>query len=268
MPKRPTRREYLDKYNKAKELYINNPNMTLKEIANILNISPQGLSNNFKKDGIHVRCTQDRKLNESIFEVIDTEEKAYWLGFLYADGCVGNKSNEIYLALQSKDYKHLEKFKTFMESSNTIRSKKVKLNGKEYKSYSFSFCSEKVKNDLIRLGCVPNKSLILNFPSETQVPSYLVKHFMRGYIDGDGSIINTPNTQCINFIGTENFIKGFCDFFDVPMNVLGKVGKSSNKRWQTYSKQTIIKLLDEIYVGANIYLERKYNNAMKLRVAV
>lgn len=41
------------------------------------------------------------------FKKIDTEEKAYWLGFLYADGCVGSKEAKIELGLAEKDFNHL-----------------------------------------------------------------------------------------------------------------------------------------------------------------
>ena len=55
--------------------------------------------------------------DEHSFDVIDTEEKAYWLGFLYADGNVSNTKNEVGITLQSSDIKHLYKFKTFLKSS-------------------------------------------------------------------------------------------------------------------------------------------------------
>ena len=43
-------------------------------------------------------------------------------------------------------------------------------------------------NDLIKQGCIPNKSLVLTFPNKHQVPENLINHFIRGYFDGDGSI--------------------------------------------------------------------------------
>lgn len=55
-----------------------------------------------------------------IFENIDTEEKAYWLGFLYADGCVGSKESKVELSLAEKDLRHMEKFRSFIGIENKI----------------------------------------------------------------------------------------------------------------------------------------------------
>ena len=45
------------------------------------------------------------------FDKINTEEKAYWLGFLYADGSISSKEDKIELGLAEKDLHHIEKFK-------------------------------------------------------------------------------------------------------------------------------------------------------------
>ena len=68
-----------------------------------------------------------------IFETIDTEEKAYWLGFLYADGSVGSKDNRIELGLAEKDLKQIEKFRDFIGVMNKISYRP------QTKSYRYSF---------------------------------------------------------------------------------------------------------------------------------
>ena len=92
------------------------------------------------------------------FEKIDTEEKAYWLGFLYADGSVGSKEDKIELGLAEKDLKHIEKFKTFMNINNKISYRE------KTKSYRMSFRSAQCKQDLINKGCVPKKIIDFKFP--------------------------------------------------------------------------------------------------------
>ena len=77
------------------------------------------------------------------------------------------------------------------------------------KAYRMSFRSDKCKADLINKGRVPRKSLILKFPTEEQVPRGLIRHFIRGYFDGDGWFSNTPSCFQVGIIGTEDFIKGF-----------------------------------------------------------
>ena len=147
------------------------------------------------------------------FEKIDTEEKAYWLGFLYADGSVGSKEDKIELGLAEKDLKHIEKFKTFMNINNKISYRE------KTKSYRMSFRSAQCKQDLINKGCVPKKSLILNFPNENQVPKYLIRHFIRGYFDGDGcfsrQLHNIIVSPTVGFIGTKDFLEKILYYSDI-----------------------------------------------------
>ena len=191
------------------------------------------------------------------FEVIDTEMKAYWLGFLYADGSVGSKENKIELGLAEKDLKHLEKFKNFMEINNKISYRE------NSKSYRLSFRSDNCKADLIKQGCLPKKSLILNFPNENQVPKNLMKHFIRGYFDGDGWFTNTDSCFQVGIIGTENFIKGFLNIIDIEnkQNKIFKVHRENGaKRYVFSSYNDVLNFLNWIYKDATIYLDRKYEH--------
>ena len=66
-------------------------------------------------------------------------------------------------------------------------------------------------------GCVPNKSLTLTFPSKDIVPSNLLRHFIRGYVDGDGCIcVTKPEKIELNVLGTKEFLQGVLDF--LPLN--------------------------------------------------
>ena len=133
------------------------------------------------------------KVNDYYFSSINSEHKAYWLGFLYADGNISKRKNEITLTLKKSDYKHLQKFIDDLEiqksvSFYTIKSGKFK--GKE--SCSVGFSSNIMKQDLILYGCTPNKSLTLEFPNKAifKDPD-LIRHFIRGYFDGDGSVFTS-----------------------------------------------------------------------------
>ena len=80
--------ETILKYEKGKEMYLNGVS-TIK-ISKTLNISRGRFSTWLKNEGVNVSvCPQRKKINENVFKIINTEEKAYWLGFLYADGYVG-----------------------------------------------------------------------------------------------------------------------------------------------------------------------------------
>ena len=72
--------------------------------------------------GIGSQGARKHTCNEHFFDTIDTQEKAYWLGFLFADGNVSNISNTVSISLKGDDIAHLEKFKIFINASNNIRS--------------------------------------------------------------------------------------------------------------------------------------------------
>lgn len=207
-----------------------------------------------------------------IFETIDTEEKAYWLGFLYADGSVGSKEHKIELGLAEQDLKQIEKFRDFIGIMNKISYRSTT------KSYRYSFRSESCKEDLIKQGCVPKKSLILNFPTENQVPKNLIRHFIRGYFDGDGWFTNTDSCFQIGIIGTEDFIKGFLDNIEI-YNKENKIfdvhRKDGAKRYVFGAYTDVLNFLNWIYKDATIYLDRKYehyldfiNNGSKYHKAI
>lgn len=191
------------------------------------------------------------------FEKIDTEEKAYWLGFLYADGSVGSKENKIELGLKAEDYNHIEKFKNFMKITNKISFRE------STNSYRISFRSEKCKQDLIKQGCLPKKSLILDFPTQEQVPNELIRHFIRGYFDGDGWFTNTEKCLQIGFIGTDSFLHGLLKIFEKEnINSYNKIfdvhHKNGAKRYIFSGYDDIVKFLNFIYKDSSIYLNRKY----------
>ena len=192
-----------------------------------------------------------------IFETIDTEEKAYWLGFLYADGSVGSKDNRIELGLAEKDLKQIEKFRDFIGIFNKISYRP------QTKSYRYCFKSIPCKLDLIKQGCLPKKSLILNFPTIEQVPQNLVKHFIRGYFDGDGWFTNTEECFQVGIIGTENFIKGFLDNIEIQNkeNKIFTVHREDGaKRYVFGAYNDVLNFLNWIYKDATIYLDRKYEH--------
>ena len=191
------------------------------------------------------------------FEIIDTEEKAYWLGFLYADGSVSSTDNRIELGLAEKDLNHIEKFKEFIGVPNKISYRP------QTKSYRYSFKSIPCKEDLIKQGCVPKKSLILKFPTEQQVPNYLIKHFIRGYFDGDGWFSNTSSCFQVGIIGTENFIKGFLNIIEIQNknNKIFTVHREDGaKRYVFSGLNDVTNFLNWIYKDSTIYLDRKYEH--------
>jgi hypothetical protein len=136
---------------------------SVKRLSLEYNICEWSVCNILKKYRIITRIRK-YKLNENFFELIDNENKSYWLGFLFADGCVrkrqhkngSNAGGNINLKLQTKDESHLEKFKKDLDCNYTIRkdiidkSSMKNFKGNLYYTSTLSLFSNKMTDDLIR----------------------------------------------------------------------------------------------------------------------
>lgn len=248
-------------YGQAVEDYLESKSL-VKTCGKYGIFSKNNFSNYLKSIGIEVINYNNLiSQNENIFEIIDNEEKAYWLGFLYADGYIGkrNKTDTSYrieLALKESDYNHLVKFKKFIGTDNKISLHKNKLGN----SYRISVGGKKIAQDLIDKGCLPNKSLILTFPTYDMIPKYLMRHFLRGYFEGDGWLGYSQNKKKhrASIVGTKDFIYGFCEelkIIDDYKNKLVSEGKAFGYEFRTQDCENVLKTL---YENCNIYLDRKY----------
>ena len=249
--------ETILKYEKGKELYLQGK--TLNQIKYELQLDPGKLSKYLKSNGVKIeRLPHKKKINKNIFEVINTEEKAYWLGFLYADGYVGLTDNRVELTLQLSDVNHIEKFKTFLNSD-------CKISTNSYRS-RLSIKDEKIKKDLTNLGCTPQKSLILKFPTDDKVPKELIRHFIRGYFDGDGSLCVTEKTKSIDILGTYDFLYQLCLESNIATSKIYVSKSKSNKVFRIVlgSRLDLYNFSKYIYDDCNIYLDRKYEKFKKL----
>lgn len=192
------------------------------------------------------------------FEIIDTEEKAYWLGFLYADGSIGSTEDKIELGLAATDLHHIEKFRDFMGIKNKISYRAGT------KSYRMSFRSQKCKQDLIKQGCMPKKSLIIQYPTLEQVPQNLNRHFMRGFFDGDGWFTNTSSLFQAGWMGPKDFIIESLNRLDIDVNKNNKLSPNHNSeitmRYTLNSLHDVKVFLDYIYQDSQVYLDRKYEH--------
>lgn len=196
-------------------------------------------------------------MKEDFFENINTEEKAYFLGFLYADGNVAKNLKSASLILRTKDKEIITKLNNLIYFSNFFY---------EYKQNTvLPINRKKVINDLIKSGCIPNKTLILKFPDENILPKNLYNHFIRGYFDGDGSIGKMKNNNIFyaNFVGTIEFCEVVCSILKSYNNKISyKIDKINNKGTVVIRFCGInpIRLGAFLYQNATIYLQRKFNN--------
>lgn len=219
------------------------------------------------------------QFNEQAFDTINTEEKAYWLGFLYADGSLGNSRNTVELQLSSKDKEHLRKFSQFMKYNGEIKNKFNKKDKNEdtyYESCRVAFTNKHLWDSLNSKGCTPRKSLTLKFPSNSMFSDKsLIRHFIRGYFDGDGSLgiyDNKVDTyvyhdHChLQFLGTKDMLENIAKYIGIPKIVHKKSPNRLTKNdiyvLQYATKEAFLASY-YMYHDANIYLDRKYVKYME-----
>lgn len=211
-------------------------------------------------------------LNESYFENIDTPNKAYILGLLYADGSNNISKYTVSISLEEKDKHILESIRKELNYNKELEyidySNKHDF-GYSYKNqYRLLFFSKKLCNDLNDKGMFSNKSLILKFPN--WLDNNLKRHFIRGYFDGDGSYCphiteNGKFQPLITFTSTNDFCKDLQKYLIESLNIpCGNIYDASCHNGITkvlsFSGRLQVKtFLDWLYRDADLYLYRKYN---------
>ncbi len=193
------------------------------------------------------------------FDNIDTEEKAYFLGFLYADGNVHGDKNRVSLKLHKKDEEILIAFSKLIYESYTIR--------RDGKYVEFAFYNNKMVQDIIKAGCMPNKTFKIKFPSNGIVPNRLLHHFIRGYFDGDGSVgkfYSKKDNKRVNFsnvCGTKHFCKGLLEILRAFNPFMGgRIDDQSNDNICVlrFSSNNVLRFYLYLYQDAHIFLNRKH----------
>jgi len=206
--------------------------------------------------------------NERIFEFIDSETKAYWLGFLAADGHVSDEGR-LHLKLSLNDVSHLEKYKSFLEYTGPIEvredslGKSIRRFGKhlKYKTALLRISSQKICSDLKRYNIIPRKSLILEFPN--RLSDNLVSHYLRGYIDGDGCWyvnVGKYNDATLVVLSTESFLNRIQDIL-FSRKLIGRIYKlkhpSKIYKLEIRGRRLISKIAEWLYSDSTIFLDRK-----------
>lgn len=240
-------------------------NYTLKQLGREFGCSYCTIKNLLNKYHIKSRGNkQGYPRNQFYFNKIDNIEKAYWLGFLYADGCVYNNTNEISIGII--DLEHIEKFK---QAIGAINHKITIVNDKRFKKekilYHFSIKDKQLHNDLIKLGCIPQKTLKIN--KIPNIPRDYVSHFIRGFFDGDGSLhyLKGSNNFRISFTSGS---KDFLEEIKKELQVNPKIATSNNGNCYTLQisgRKQVEKILNYLYKDSNesIRLDRKYNSYLE-----
>jgi len=210
-------------------------------------------------------------LKEDYFNVINTEQKAYFLGLLYADGYNAEDKNYISISLVEKDVDIVEKLRDVLSSDrplytidfhdqNSQPQKKLHIN------------SKKLSQQLSKLGCKQRKTFTLKFPTEKQVPILLIRHFIRGYFDGDGSMSRykvakeTSDKFIVCIVSTEKYCLKLSKILKKQLKINCYLNTRFPERDNTTrqlfisGRKQVVKFLSWIYDNSSIYLDRKYKH--------
>lgn len=207
-------------------------------------------------------------LDRNYFEIINTEQKAYWLGVLCADGCIQKTSPDcIYpnkVTLVTKDYDWIQQFKKDIASEHTIRHNITfdERTNKTYKSYTIQITSKVFTQHLLALGVTPNKTNVLSFPN---IPKLLHRHFIRGLFDGDGCISFTNKNHRLraSLISTKEVLQSIQQIMyktlKIPPTKLQRVTNNKTNVYKLLVYHKVYSFLKYIYNDCNIFLYRKFN---------
>lgn len=231
---------------------------TILDLARKYGVSNNTLTKQFGNRGYKiVNYNNALSVRQDLFNTVETEEDAYWLGFIYADGYISD-NGIVEISLKASDVEHLNKFATYIKYTKEVKVKDHRCR--------LSFATQQLKSNFNNLGVVPRKSLILTFPEF--LSKELNRHFIRGYFDGDGclGLYKSNKSRAIalfSLLGTESFLNSFRE--EVPIKIPRLIKKNNIHIFQC-SNRKARKLAYWLYNDSSIYLDRKFTKAQEIAV--
>lgn len=251
-----------------------------QHIAKDLNVDIGTIINVLRRSGVKQRSYSERNrkrhCDHTFFDNVDNEAKAYWLGFIAADGYVGRPQRgtaapELTIGLQGRDREHLALFNEVIQSDYPIRERRYS-SGRLPKDRSKTFVvlsvrSRPMADALARYGVVPAKCHTFEWPD---LPSTLSPHFLRGYFDGDGgwkiirSLKSAPQvgfeiTSDRRFLdGCQAYLMQACNLRRTKLTHRIHKGKYTASKIQYGGNRQARRIFHLMYDNATIYLRRKY----------
>lgn len=223
----------------------------MNKISTLLNISSKTVNDVLKSNNIEIR-RKHSNINKDYFANPNTEESAYWAGFISADGYIYNPNNRnsqssLTIELANKDKNHLIKLGNDIGKNITYYDK--------HNSCKLRITSNKICKDLENYKIYQNKSLTLRFPEN--IDKNNIHHFIRGYFDGDGCF-----TKIYDIVGTKEFLESLIN--NLSFNCEHSFYKPKNEKsyYLRIKTKSIKDFFEFLYKDATIYLGRKYEKQL------
>lgn len=221
-------------------------------------------------------------VNENYFSKIDTQEKAYILGFVFADGYLHERKRTLKINQHVRDRDIIEKFKDQLGTDCPIRQ------FRDERYICIQIVNERIRDDLVSLGCVQAKSFIVEFPN---ISENLKKHFIRGYFDGNAGYGNYKRkkylkgrynwsagawrTFTVYVVGSQFIISSIREVITssisgincrVDNNTMGV--DNGIKKLSIGGNLQVMAFLNWLYDGAILYGDRKYNQYLEMKYCI
>jgi hypothetical protein len=254
--------------NEIEKMYLNG--LSIKQISNKFNCYNQSVINLLKK----LKVYNPKKINQGnvrYFQKIDSYEKAYFLGFITADGCLqdnGNGSKGLSITIHRKDVCVLENLKLQIGCENTIKSITTKMSNsdKNKDHVRLSIFNRFLYDDLCSYGLTERKSTTMK-SILYNIPYKFRNSFILGYFDGDGSVV-LPKIKTVgysinvSFRGTYEFLKDIPEHLNLDSFSIKKDKEKNCFSLHFQSRKNILKFF-EVYNNNNFYLARKHDRFLQ-----
>lgn len=213
--------------------------------------------------------------NENYFNSIDSSNKAYWLGFIYADGFVHNKQYKFGIELSSIDRSHLEKFSKELNSNIRIKERERVSFGKLRKFSRIEIKNKTMVRDLYRLGVKNGKTYNVKFPDKSILSKEYVHDFIRGVFDGDGTVCVYKNGMYLSVeaslvSASIDFLNGIkhilYTMYGIESNIYKKGESEKIYILRIFKKRECKRFIEKIYFNSNEEnrLDRKYKKVKEV----
>lgn len=189
-------------------------------------------------------------IDEHFFSEIDSEEKAYYLGFLAADGFVTKTGKWVSCQVVFYDAHILEDMRSAVCSTAPLRDVDKRGFPGSKPAKVLTLCSVKLVSDLATYGIIPGKSKTLPYAS---IPTDMEQHYIRGLFDGDGNV----SRYQFSILGTQPLLDGLNSAIERHTGErLSACPCAGYPRLVGYRRNKAV--INWIYGGSRTHLKRKY----------
>ncbi len=243
-------------------------NWKLDDLVKRFGVTKSAIIGILKRRGIHRAVIRKYVFDATYFDDINSEDKAYWLGFIFGDGSIDATSRSLRIDLNNRDRQHLEKFKISIKANYNILKSNIDMS--LLCINDVTFCKK-----LSKYNIIPNKTYLTTSLPMDEIPENLQKHFIRGLLDADGWY-----TKSIHRKGKSQYQFGVCNH---SLNIIKQIknwfkehnldggciversgANSYVCQYTVLGNNNFKNMFKLLYDDSSIYLDRKYEKIKEI----